>query len=366
MTEFDDDAATASAMTANRVRFMIRLYRGGASNSPFSHGVIIEIQRVRGDPITFHRSSRAILSAAQGDSNEASFYNYAIPNHGMGLALDTSVPGTSIIEEKKGNDSDVLAALEIDWTLIKKDRMDANILGWESLALLTNETGSGGTTALVAGRVVLGMAPSGNADDEGEDERHAEIHASVISLIRDRRMIAGDAVYDFDDLHQEGKNDADHTTADEMAASTNNLVSSHSEDTDHIIIQRSLAIRSLANSLEVVARAGDARFTEHTLPYLITNENIVPSLLEEVAQSALPNNPFNASDATHAARALRVLFENSGDARNIGHARNALSILSKARSVGAYRHAALEHETRRAFQALNDNGNGATTGATRT
>merc|ERR1712125_318005 len=120
-------------------------------------------------------------------------------------------------------------------------------------------------------------------------------------------------------------------------------------------VQRSLAIRSLANALEVVSNASDIRFLERALPHLV-NENMVPSLLDEVAQSVLPNNPFNASDATHAARALRVLFEHSQDARNIAHARNALNVLSKATTVGRSRHAALEQEAGRAFQVLNGGG----------
>lgn len=144
MSEFDDDSATASAMTANRVRFMIRLYRGGAPTTPFAHGVIVDIQRLRGDPITFHQSSRAILSAAQGDSNSARLYNNVLPNHGMGLALDTPFNGTPVARGRlKQDDSEVLSAIEIDWSLIKKDRMDANILGWESLSLLTSQQGSG-------------------------------------------------------------------------------------------------------------------------------------------------------------------------------------------------------------------------------
>lgn len=357
MSEFDDDSATASAMTANRVRFMIRLYRGGAPTTPFAHGVIVDIQRLRGDPITFHQSSRAILSAAQGDSNSARLYNNVLPNHGMGLALDTPFNGTPVARGRlKQDDSEVLSAIEIDWSLIKKDRMDANILGWESLSLLTSEQGSGRTTALIAGRVVLGLAPSGNEEDEGEDERHAEIHAAIISLVRDRRMLGGDAVYDIDSsFNNEGKNDADYLTAEELAAAPFQHPASFPEDSEHITVQRSLAIRSLANALEIVANAGDVRFLERALPHLV-NENIVPSLLDEVAQSVLPNNPFNASDATHAARALRIIFEHSQDARNIAHARNALNVLSKATTVGRSRHAALEQEAGRAFQVLNGGG----------
>jgi len=357
-------------MTANRVRFIIRLYRGGGPNSPFSHGVIVDIQRLRGDPITFHQSSRAILSAAQGDSDAgaAGFYHNLVPNHGMGLALD--IPITGVRRTGSGgerDDSAALMALEIDWSLIRKDRMDANVLGWESLALLTDEVGSGRTTALVAGRVVLGLAPNGSEEDEGEDERYAEIHAFVISLVRDRRMIGDDALFDENNvnINHEGKNDADYLTAEEIAAANETMVSSP-EDAEHVVVQRSLAIRILANSLEVVANAGDARFLEYALPNLVIDENIVPSLLDEVAQSVMPNNPFNASDATHAARALRVLFENSPEARNLAHARNAASILSKARLVGSSRHAALEREAQRALYALNSNLNSGGTGATAT
>ena len=338
-------------MTPNRVHFIIRLYRGGGPNSPFSHGVIIELQRLRGDVMTFHQSSRAILSAAQGSTGRGTV-NTNVPNNGMGLSIDIPVNGVRIDRAVDEDKTNVLMALAIDWSLIKKDRTDANILGWESLALLTDEFGSGLPTALIAGRVVLGLAPTGNEEDEDEDERYAEIHASVISLLRDRQVLGGDIRYSDDHINHEGKNDADYMTMDELADAGFGM--NMAEDVEHLVVQRSLAIRILANSLEVVSRAGDRRFIQNALPNLILNENIIPSLLDEVAHSVLPNNPFNASDATHAARALTVLFANSEDARNIAHARNALSILSKARSVGRSRYVALEQAATRAFESLND------------
>eukprot|EP00594_Rhizosolenia_setigera_P018454 CAMPEP_0178976146 /NCGR_PEP_ID=MMETSP0789-20121207/23646_1 /TAXON_ID=3005 /ORGANISM="Rhizosolenia setigera, Strain CCMP 1694" /LENGTH=461 /DNA_ID=CAMNT_0020665151 /DNA_START=133 /DNA_END=1518 /DNA_ORIENTATION=- len=349
MTEFDDDAATAQAVTSNRVHFVIRLYRGGGPNSSFSHGVIVEVQRLRGDAMTFHQSTRAILSAAQG-SSARNTTNQNIPISGMGLTLDNPVSTVSITSSNiEGDDSNVLMALEIDWGLIKKDRMDANILGWESLALLTNPESSGRTSAIIASRVVLGLTP--RAGDTEEDERFTEIHASIISLVRDRRII-GDAMAfdnDRDDINQEGKNDADYMDDDEIEDAN------APEEAEHIVVQRSLAIRSLANALEVLSSANDPMFIGTALPHLVLEENIIPSLLDEVAQSVQPNNPFNASDATNAARALSVLFEFSEDARNIARGRNASAVLSKARLVGSSRHAALESQTARALSALSNN-----------
>lgn len=351
MSEYNDDMATANAMTPNRVHFIIRLYRGGSPNSPFSHGVIIELQRLRGDVMTFHQSSRAILSAAQGSSSRGGGVNTRVPNNGMGLSSDNLFDGLGVDRDEENDSTNVLMALAIDWSLIKKDRTDANILGWESLALLTDEHGSGLSTALIAGRVVLGLAPTGNEEDEDEDERYAEIHASVISLLRDRQMLGGDTRYNDEQINHEGKNDADYMTAEEL--DHQGFEMNMSDDIEHIVVQRSLAIRILANSLEVVSRANDGRFLQNSLPNLVLNENIIPSLLDEVASSVLPNNPFNASDATHAARALAVLFANSADARHIAHSRNALSILSKARSVGRSRYAALEQAAEKAFESLN-------------
>lgn len=271
----------------------------------------------------------------------------------MDIPIRGSVRFNTEDDDSKEDSSAILMALEIDWSLIKKDRMDANILGWESLALLTDMHSSGRNTAMIAARVALGLAPTGNVQDEDEDERFSEIHASIISLIRDNRMIGAneETILPAVEDNVEGKT-AD-TDDEDMDVPPARLIP-QPEDTDHLLVQRSLAIRTLANSLEVLAHSGDERFLQRAVPNLITVEDLLPALLDEVALSVLPNNVFNASDATHAMRALRVFFETSEEARTIAHALNARGILSKARLVGRSRHAALEREAERAFQALGE------------
>lgn len=359
MTEFYHESASASAMTSNRVHFMIRMYQGqGGSSEP---AVIVELQRLRGDSITFHQASRAILSSAQGNTTGGQhIFNQNVPNGGMGLALDIPIRGNLrrfTDDDSKEDISSVLLALEIDLSLIKKDRMDATILGWESLALLTDMYSSGRSTALVAARVALGLPPTDNGVEEDEDERFAEIHATIISVIRDRRLNEGNETMPTVEENSEGKTVDDGDEISNVPPARlpyqNQEQEMEIEDVDHFVVQRSLAIRTLANSLATLADVGEERLLQEVAPNLI-RENIIPALIEEAALSILPNNPFNASDATHAMRALTVLFEASEEARNIGHASNMRAILSKARLVGRSRHAALEREAERAFNALGE------------
>lgn len=354
MTEFHDDTASASAMTSNRVHFMIRMYRAeGGGPDPV---VVVELQRLRGDSITFHQASRAILSSAQGNRTGGQhIFNQNVPNGGMGLALDIPIRGNLrrfTDDDSKEDISSVLLTLEINWSLIKKDRMDANILGWESLALLTDTYSSGRSTAVIAARVALGLPPSGNAREEDEDERFAQIHASIISLIRDRRVVGGEDIMPAVEENVEGKmvDEGDEGAYVPPAGFQQQV---EVEDMDHLVVQRSLAIRTLANSLMALSHSGNDRLLQEGISNLL-RQNVVRALIEESALSIMPNNPFNASDATHAMRALTVLFEASEEARNIGHASNMRGILSKARLVGRSRHAALEREAERAFNALGE------------
>jgi hypothetical protein len=62
---YDSQAGTASLLTAENVEMHLSLWKTTPANH--SQGVVVELQRRKGDSIAFHRYSRSILDAAVGD-----------------------------------------------------------------------------------------------------------------------------------------------------------------------------------------------------------------------------------------------------------------------------------------------------------
>jgi hypothetical protein len=230
LAEYDDESATVNAWTAERVSFTISLYRGAKKNShhasqslssvhlnmnlnntnintnrstersvtsistsntscpDFSHGVLVECFRNKGDVITFHRHCQAVLSSAHGDSDGLddirkplsvmlqSPYgfgrNYYFNNqnqygeHDDRKQQDSSSPNDSesilpnLVQLPWKAPSTVTRTtcimLEKVLELLEKDRMDAQKLGMQSLFLLTDLHSSALETAYMCSLCVLG------------------------------------------------------------------------------------------------------------------------------------------------------------------------------------------------------------------
>lgn len=113
--------------------------------------IIVELCRLNGSPILFHRSAFEILSACKS-TNECQKQNR---NH-------SPVPQSTIkMKCRHGSkfqikESDLFhRTVETVDTLLKKDRIDANLLGMESLQLITNTTCSSDAMVSFASNVVL-------------------------------------------------------------------------------------------------------------------------------------------------------------------------------------------------------------------
>lgn len=224
--------------------------------TPGPQVLLIELQRRKGDIVTFYNYRKALLDAAEGKFNVVAFdkidgvekpggrdrgnqpratINRPILSRPKGLrppSLSANDADTMFASLKKDIDSfdalddedpfvkksktdeqneivdKALEALNIAAQLIKKDRVDARRLGMESLVLLTDPLRAGAETAKIASRVVLlgsaredaGMGP------DNEDDLDALFDESAGLGIRETilEMIMGD---DFggkmgkDDIH---------------------------------------------------------------------------------------------------------------------------------------------------------------------
>merc|ERR1712176_1441623 len=197
-------------------------------------GIVDEIQRRKGDSITFHRYSRCILDHIAGDLD--------ISDHVEkdGDDIDT-VFARKVVQRKttleapqdsRTEAENAIIAIEIAHGLIMKDRIDANQLGLESLCLLTDAKKTGLTTAVIASRVVLlgsarDVTSSNSSSEEAllcDETPFQEIRQALLSLIQFRRIGDGD---DFGDAS--------------------------SDEPEHITVLHNLALAVLANALDVIS-----------------------------------------------------------------------------------------------------------------
>jgi hypothetical protein len=219
--------------------------------TPGPQVLLIELQRRKGDVVTFYNYRRALLDAAEGKFNVVAFdlrdgmektrgrdrgnqpratLNRPTLARPKGLrppslsANDADAMFASLKKEMDSYDASedpckktdaqneivdkALEALNIAASLIKKDRVDARRLGMESLVLLTDPLRAGMETAKIASRVVLLGSTREDAGMglDNEDDLDALFDESAGLGIRETilEMIMGD---DFegkmskDDIH---------------------------------------------------------------------------------------------------------------------------------------------------------------------
>jgi len=316
-------------------------------------GIVIEIQRRKGDSIAFHRYSRCILDAAvgeldmhdhiekNGDDIEAIF-SKRFQNM---LTLDTA-------KDSKSEAENAIIAIEIAHGLIMKDRIDARHLGLESLCLLTDPKKTGLTTAVIASRVVLlGSAQDIKTSSSPEtallcDETpFQEIRQAVLSLIQFRRI--GDAD-DFEDKDS-------------------------SEESEHYTLLHNLALAVLANALDVIADAelesnfssdpeevplgrdrcdtGESiseKFLEDSFECSDNNE-IMKTLISELGKAGM--KPHNACLS---AKCIGSLCKASEKARKRAKELGAKNVVQTALEIGTRTHLKLERECTKVMSSLNN------------
>lgn len=157
-------------------------------------GIIVEVHHLRGKASAFHLHSDAVLNAAEGlDYFRETRDLYA-------TILDAAKPS--------GYDSDAMfEVLENTCELIQKDRIDASLIGMESLCVLTDADRVGQKCAKITSRAVLlgevdqaeveAQPPalslvddsSSDSDIDADDVDELGLMSVVSSLVRDKRFL---------------------------------------------------------------------------------------------------------------------------------------------------------------------------------
>jgi hypothetical protein len=314
-------------------------------------GIVIEIQRRKGDSIAFHRYSRCILDAAAGELDIQDHVEKngddidAVFSKNVQRLLTLEKP-----EDSKSEAENAVIAIEIAHGLIMKDRIDARQLGLESLCLLTDPKKTGIATAVIASRVVL-LGSAQEMDSSASQEEallcdetpFQEIRQAVLSLIQFRRI--GDA----DDFDDDG-----------------------SDESEHITILHNLALAVLANALDVMADddldsvasapeevpAGRARldtsesisekFMEDSLE-CSDNREIMKTLISELGKAGM--KPHNACLS---AKCIGCLCRASEKARKRAEELGAKTVVQTALEVGTRTHLKLQKECTKVMSSLTE------------
>jgi len=240
-------------------KFTIRLYRGDDGN-----GVMVEIQRICGDGVSFVRDSSAILDAAEGKADErddeAPLY-IRLPVSNMPCIKNALLP------ELTPEDDEAFCNITAD--LLASPRSDSNMLGIENLACQTDPHKTVKSTALIASRRVL-------CPDDPRNEKF-NVHNYVMSL----------CLY--------GTEDGESSPFEDTALE------------DHNMKLRNLALLTLSNALALLSSEG--RLLSSISPNLEWYASVlVPKLVDALGLAV--DRPH---DACYASRCLGALGRAHGD-----------------------------------------------------
>ena len=388
-----DDPAGAALLSADQVEMYLYFWETAGGRS-----VCVEIQRRHGDSVAFHKYGRHILEASGGDF-DVSEYNGWAESHYL-RAADKLL---KLELAKRSYRSDSLGAVEIAMSLIRKDRLDARLLGVESLCILTDPRTAHMPTAVTASHAILGGSPVGDDTEgpirrertlQGRDENRggeetmgvgaaAEMTESTISenderpynegfdtlrrflltLIQKKTMDDEGVILDRMDTDYDSDDDEEFIEADKTGA----------KPTDYLVALESMqyfALTVLANSLDVLTSCpqpflfdnamhddgtdSDKSSRVHSRPASVesivdafhacsveaTGESIISSLRNELGRAE--RKPHNAAMA---AKCIRLLLGASESFQLENLKDGLLGLCRRAIGIGKNTHARLEYES---------------------
>jgi hypothetical protein len=273
--------SAAKCRTLDFVKFYVRLYAVPGDND--EGGVLVELQRVSGDYLSFMYDCRAVLDAAEGkkvtmdcnDYNNNSMY-LRLPVSQMSFVCNDDV----ILEHDLKADQDEEDIINMTSELLSSPQSDSNMLGMESLVSLVDVNLTSKSTAILAAkRLVCTRHESGNGP--------FSLHNYAMSLII------------YEDDHAD--DDDDDSSLEEDATSLSMKVSLNRSIAEHTRRLRTHALMALSNALDLLN-------SEKILCDTISASKewyasvLIPSLIENVKSAS--SKPY---DATLAARCLTTL-----------------------------------------------------------
>jgi hypothetical protein len=339
-----ENPAGAALLTPEQVEIYLYLWKTG-------HGkqYCIEVQRRRGDSVTFHRYARHILEAASGDFDATEFKDFTDSKY---LKAAEKLLRNDFVKNVNEREESV-ASIEMAAGLIKKDRFDARLLGMESLCILTDPRKTSLKTALLASRAVI----FGAVKEEEGNHCFREIHEFVLNVVQNRCMGDEDSFLqdmiveydsDDDDMFEDGE-ERDEAKPPEYYDSMKTFV-----NYGLTILANSWEVVSTFESFESEPETTGASYSVHSAvaefhrtAYELTHTDILTSLLTELGRAE-----SKAHNACLAAKCLRILCQSSDDARDRTKSLYGMESASRAEQIGNATNARLERESAQLLLAL--------------
>ena len=290
----DEEEHVVKCRNTAFVKFYIRLYSVQKDG-----GVLVEIQRLFGDCVSFMKDCRELLDASEGVEKKAP----AVEEQSLFLTMPISE--MSFFKTATLPPVDEAEPVNMTADLLASNQSDSNLLGMESLSTLTDVNKTSKATAVLSAKRVL--CP------EHEDNKTFNMHNYVMSLI----------IYT-DDCEDSNANSYYEGTAME----------------DHTMKLRNLAICSVANSLSLMASEGHMFDVLHSCCDWY-KDVLVPQLVQDL--STAKEHPH---DACYASRCLKSLAKSCSRCVDKIKIVGGLSALKSAQEVGQNEFALLEKDAR--------------------
>jgi len=257
----------------------------------------------------------------------------------------------------------VIGGLEIAYSLLQKDRLDARILGMESLVILTDPRKSTMDTCRIASQAVLqGSSTSG---------MFQFLQDFVLTILQKKQMINEDEILDGMAVDYDS-DDEDYWDVMRPSASTQQQQQQQQqynadkppEYKDCLWTMEHLALRILANAWEVTtcfANDDEPEVTSnshnnnataaivdhfHEKCMNLTQTDILFTLLESIGNHGQPHHAHTTllHNTALACKSLRLLCQASNAARQRTMSLGGLARATHSHDIGVALHARLEHE----------------------
>lgn len=295
--EFNSHEASLLAESLDHIMFHIRLFKN-THMSMNSKGILVEIQRLTGDSFNFIYYARDIIAAARG---EVIVDERLVPTNKYIPSTSKSYCINNEFREPPESDEEYILHVE---ELLKNIRLDAVLLGIESLLVLTDREKS---------QVSSSMAEAVLRGDSGRSIIKNFISGCIHSNPRTRFPPEENTTFDYESRHSKNL----HNTA--LAILANSL---HTSAADFIC--------SLLQSEEWMGQSG-----------------FIDALLSELSQAE-----YQSHNAYHAARCLKTLLDSSFEMRKVLTERGLSDVMKNSQRVGRRKHLLLAQECDAALEVL--------------
>jgi len=297
--KYNDKKAMAKCSTLDYVRFRVRLF---APRKNEDEGTIVEVQKRRGDTISFLRDCRAILNAAEGDGVDVP--SEAVPVR-INFDMSSAMAGELKMKEESGEDA-LTKEIGSAVGLILRDELDLNIMAFECLIALVDPLRTLPDVALNACKTIVA--------NDTKDTSASEIRGAIAALLRNGA------------LHEDDKGDA--------------IISDFNETLRNLSL--CLLSKIFANLLD--KECLETAIQDNIEWFL---ETLIPSLVDVVR-----NAKDFPHDALYAAECLSNLLCASKVLLRCADEEGALYALKEAKAFGSTHHSSLANATEKGISML--------------